>query len=325
MSKITLGLALASAVTLSAPALAAYPEQPIQLIIAYAPGGATDLSGRALATALGPKVPQPILPVNRAGAGGATGTASVANAEPDGYTMAVARVGSLTVNPAMKDTLPYKLDDFDFIGVYEINPAVCAVAADSDIDSMETLAARVNANPGTISYSSAGVGSFLHIAAAMSLRAFGVENPVEAAIHLPMKSGGEGATAVLAGTADFICTNSSALSSFVANGQLRPLMVTTAEPVAGFDAPTAAELGHPELESVVGWSGIAGPAGLPEEVVVAWRGWLEEAVQDPGFLETMDRFGSIVDLMSPEESVAFINEQYRVFRELVDELGMRIE
>ena len=76
MSKITLGLALTSAIALSSPALAAYPEQPIQLIIAYGAGGATDLSGRALATALGPKVPQPILPVNRTGAGGATGTAS---------------------------------------------------------------------------------------------------------------------------------------------------------------------------------------------------------------------------------------------------------
>ncbi|MEZ5862724.1 MAG: tripartite tricarboxylate transporter substrate binding protein [Geminicoccaceae bacterium] len=325
MSKITLGLALTSAIALSSPALAAYPEQPIQLIIAYGAGGATDLSGRALATALGPKVPQPILPVNRTGAGGATGTASVAAAEPDGYTMVVARVGSHTVNPAMKDTLPYTLDDFDFVAVYEINPVACAVAADSDIDSMETLAARVNENPGTISYSSSGVGSLLHIAGAMALRSFGVENPVEAAIHLPMAGGGEAATAVLAGTADFICTNSSALSSFVANGQLRPLMVTTAEPVAGFDAPTSADLGKPELESLVGWSGIAGPAGLPDEVIETWRGWLVEAIEDPGFQETMDRFGSIVDLKSPEESVAFINEQYRIFRELVDELGMRVE
>ncbi len=325
MSKITLGLVLTSAIALSSPALAEYPEQPIQLIIAYGAGGATDLSGRALATALGPKVDQPILPVNRTGAGGATGTASVAAAEPDGYTMVVARVGSHTVNPAMKDTLPYTLDDFSFVAVYEINPVACAVAADSDIDSMETLAARVNENPGTVSYSSSGVGSLLHIAGAMALRSFGVENPVEAAIHLPMAGGGEAATAVLAGTADFICTNSSALSSFVANGQLRPIMVTTAEPVAGFDAPTSADLGKPELESLVGWSGIAGPAGLPDEVIETWRGWLVEAIEDPGFQETMDRFGSIVDLKSPEDSVAFINEQYRIFRELVDELDMRVE
>jgi putative tricarboxylic transport membrane protein len=263
MTTIRLGLALTAMLAMTAPALAEYPEQPITLVIAYGAGGATDLSGRALAAALGPHLSQPLLPFNRTGAGGATGTASVANAAPDGYTMTVARVGSHTVNPAMKANLPYKLDDFDFVGVYEINPVACAVAASSDIQDMEDLAARVKANPGTISYSSSGVGSLLHIAGAMALRSFGVENPVADVVHLPMKGGGEAATAVLAGTADFICTNSSALSSFVANGQLRPLMVTTAEPVAGFDAPTSADLGKPELESLVGCPASPVPPACP--------------------------------------------------------------
>ncbi len=324
MSSIKLGVAVAASLAAASPAFA-YPEQPITLVIAYGAGGATDLSGRALATALGPTAEEPILPVNRTGAGGATGSASVANAEPDGYTMAVARVGSHTVNPAMKANLPYTLDDFTFVGVYEINPVACAVAADSDIKSMDDLVARVEAEPGTVSYSSSGVGSLLHVAGAMVLRIYGVENPVEAVVHLPMKGGGEAATAVLAGTADFICTNSSALSSFVANGQLRPLLVTTAEPVAGFDAPTSADLGKPELERLVGWSGIAGPAGLPDDVVQKWRGWLEVAVADEGFQETMGRFGSIVELMSPEESLDFVNQQYEVFSELVNELDMRVE
>jgi tripartite-type tricarboxylate transporter receptor subunit TctC len=329
MTTIKVGLALTGALALTAvfaePARAEYPEQPITLVIAYGAGGATDLSGRALAAALGPHMSQPLLPVNRTGAGGATGTASVANAEPDGYTMTVARVGSHTVNPAMKANLPYTLDDFDFVGVYEINPVACAVAASSDIESMEDLAARVKASPGTISYSSSGVGSLLHIAGPMALRAFGVENPVADVVHLPMKGGGEAATAVLAGTADFICTNTSALSSFVANGQLRPLMVTTAEPVAGFDAPTSTDLGKPELQSLVGWSGIAGPDGLPDEVIAKWREWLQLAVEDQGFQDAMAKFGSIVDLKSPEESLEFINRQYEVFSELVNELDMRVE
>lgn len=330
MKTIKLGLALTSALALSTAVAGEagaqeYPSQPITLVIAYGAGGATDLSGRALTTALSGKVPEPILPVNRTGAGGATGSASVANADPDGYTMTVARVGSHTVNPAMKANLPYSLDDFDFVGVYEINPVACAVAANSDIASMEDLAARIEENPGSISYSSSGVGSLLHIAGAMAIRAFGVDNPVADVVHLPMKGGGEAATAVLAGTADFICTNSSALSSFVANGQLRPLMVTTAEPVAGFDAPTSVDLGKPELQSLVGWSGIAGPTGLADEVVATWREWLQMAVEDEGFQETMAKFGSIVNLMSPEESLDFVNTQYEIFSELVTELDMRIE
>ena len=309
----------------SAAAAAEYPSRPVTVVIPYGPGGATDISGRTLSVPLGKLIPQPILTVNRTGAGGATGTVSVRNAANDGYTMMIARVGSHTVNPAMKATLPYKLDEFDFVGVYEINPVACAVAANSDIKTMEDLVAKVKAKPKSVSYSSSGVGSLLHIAGAMVMREFGVENPVQELIHIPLKGGGAAATAVLSGTATFICTNSSALASFVANKQLRPLMVTTKEPVPGFDAPTAADLGKPNLHQLVGWSGIAGPKGLPEDVKEKWRGWLKDAVADQGFLDKMTARGSVIQLMDPEESQAFIQNQYEVFRKLVDDLGMRVE
>ncbi len=309
----------------SAAAAAEYPSRPVTVVIPYGPGGATDISGRTLSVPLGKLIPQPILTVNRTGAGGATGTVSVRNAANDGYTMMIARVGSHTVNPAMKATLPYKLDEFDFVGVYEINPVACAVAANSDIKTMEDLVAKVKAKPKSVSYSSSGVGSLLHIAGAMVMREFGVENPVQDLIHIPLKGGGAAATAVLSGTATFICTNSSALASFVANKQLRPLMVTTKEPVPGFDAPTAADLGKPNLHQLVGWSGIAGPKGLPEDVKEKWRGWLKDAVADQGFLDKMTARGSVIQLMDPEESQAFIQNQYEVFRKLVDDLGMRVE
>jgi tripartite-type tricarboxylate transporter receptor subunit TctC len=312
---------------IAAPAQAQteYPTQAITLVIPYGPGGATDISVRALAKPLSEIVPQPVLPVNRTGAGGATGSVSVANADPDGYTMLAARVGSHTVNPAMKATLPYTLDDFRFVGVYEINPVVCAVAESSDIKSMDDLVAKVKANPGAVKYSSSGVGSMLHIAGAMVLSSFGIEKPLDEAVHLPLKGGGEAATAVLAGTADFICTNSSALASFVANKQLRPILVTPKEGVEGFDAQTAASLGHPELEQLVGWTGIAGPKDLPDEVAAKWREWLAEATTDKEFVDVMEKSGSVIQLMSPEESQDFIQNQYETFRKLVDELGMRIE
>lgn len=306
-------------------ALAEYPDRPINMIIPYGPGGATDISARTIAEPLGAQSPQPLLMANRTGAGGATGSVAAANADPDGYTMLFARVGSHSVNPAMKATLPYTLDDFRFVGVYEINPVVCAVEANSDIASMDDLAARVKAEPGTISFSSSGVGSLLHLAGTMALSSFGVENPLEEAVHIPFKGGGDAATAVLSGTATFICTNSSALASFVENQQLKPLVVTTPEPVAGFDAPTAAELGHPELEQLVGWTGIAGPAGLPDDVAEAWRGWLAEATADQTFVDAMNKRGSVIELMDPEASNAFIQGQYETFRALVDKLGMRIE
>ena len=304
-------------------AMAEYPERPINMVIPYGAGGATDISARTIAEPLGTAVGKPLVMANVTGAGGATGSVTVQNAQPDGYTMLFARVGSHSVNPAMKATLPYTLDDFRFVTVYEINPVACAVNPSSGIETMDDLIAKVN--EGGVTYSSSGVGSLLHLAGAMVLREFGVEDPLTQATHIPLKGGGAAATAVLNGTATFLCTNSSALASFVSNGQLNPILVTTADPVPGFDAPTAADLEKPALHQLVGWTGIAGPAGLPDDVAAKWGEWMAEATQDEGFLEKMTARGSVIRLMNPEEANAFIEKQYNTFRALVDELGMRIE
>jgi tripartite-type tricarboxylate transporter receptor subunit TctC len=315
--------AAAFGVGVATAGLAEYPERPINMVIPYGAGGATDISARTIAEPLGEAVGEALVMANITGAGGATGSVAVQNAAPDGYTMLFARVGSHSVNPAMKATLPYTLDDFRFVTVYEINPVACAVSANSDIMSMEDLVAKVA--EGGVTYSSSGVGSLLHIAAVMVLSEFGVENPLQQATHIPQKGGGAAATAVLNGTATFLCTNSSAVAGFVANEQLRPLMVTTEEPVAGFDAPTAADLGKPALHQLVGWTGIAGPAGLPDDVSEKWGAWMAEATTDEEFLEKMTARGSVIRLMDPEEANAFIQGQYETFRKLVDDLGMRIE
>lgn len=318
-------IAATSAVAMFAAgaAFADYPERPVNMVIPYGAGGATDISARSIAEPLGDAVGQALIMTNITGAGGATGSVAVQNAAADGYSMLFARVGSHSVSPAMKATLPYTLDDFRFVAVYEINPVACAVSPSSGIETMDDLIARVA--EGGVSYSSSGVGSLLHLAGAMVLSEFGVENPLEAATHIPQRGGGAAATAVLNGTATFVCTNSSSLAGFVANGQLAPLLVTTADPVEGFDAPSARDLGHPELEQLVGWTGIAGPADLPDDVAASWGDWMTEAVSNETFVETMESRGSIIRLMDPAESNAFIEQQYTTFRALVDELGMRIE
>jgi tripartite-type tricarboxylate transporter receptor subunit TctC len=320
----TFGSVLALGVgVLAGTAMAEYPERPINMIIPYGAGGATDISARTIAEPLGEAVGEALVMANVTGAGGATGSVAVQNANPDGYTMLFARVGSHSVNPAMKATLPYTLDDFRFVTVYEINPVACAVRPDSGIESMEDLVAKVN--EGGVSYSSSGVGSLLHLAGAMVLREFGVEDPLTQATHIPQQGGGAAATAVLNGTATFICTNSSALASFVSNEQLKPILVTTEEPVTGFDAPTANDLGKPALNQLVGWTGIAGPDGLPDDVAANWGDWMAAATADETFRSAMEKRGSVIELMDPEAANAFIEEQYNTFKDLVDELGMRIE
>jgi len=322
ITKLTSTLAITAILSATA-ALAEYPERAINMVIPYGAGGATDISARTIAEPLGEAVGKPLVMANITGAGGATGSVAVQNASGDGYTMLFARVGSHSVNPAMKATLPYTLDDFRFVTVYEINPVACAVRPDSGIESMDDLVAKVA--EGGVSYSSAGVGSLLHLAGVMVLNEFGVEDPLNAATHIPQQGGGAAATAVLNGTATFICTNSSALAGFVSNGQLKPLLVTTPEPVVGFDAPTVNELGKENLNQLVGWTGIAGPDDLPDDVAEKWGAWMAAATADEKFVESMSARGSVIRLMDPVEANDFIQGQYEIFRALVDDLGMRIE
>ncbi len=309
----------------SAPALAKYPERPISLIIPYDAGGAADISARSLIQAISSEAPKPIMMSNRTGAGGVTGSAIVAHAKGDGYNMLAARVGTHTVSPAMKDNLPYSLEDFKFAGIYEINPVVCAASKKSGINSMEELIAAVKSQPGTISYSSSGIGTLIQLSAVMVLNSFGIKNPIEEAIHLPMRGGRGAATALLNGTATFICTNSSTLAGFIENDLMVPLLVTSKERLPGINAPTATELGHPELEQLVGWTGIAGPKSLNKEAQDAWSEWLTIATNNPEFVSRMNALGSIIVNYGPKEAEEFINNQYETFRTLVDKLNIRVE
>ena len=148
---IAAGLSLLLSAT---TAFAEYPERPVNMVIPYGAGGATDISARTIAEPLVAAVGKPLVMSNITGAGGATGSVAVQNAKADGYTMLFARVGSHSVNPAMKATLPYKLEDFRFVTVYEINPVACAVKADSEINSMDDLVAQVE--KGGVTFSSSG-------------------------------------------------------------------------------------------------------------------------------------------------------------------------
>ena len=319
---LTLGTATAA---LAAPALAEYPTRTIQMIIPYGPGGATDLSARALATALSPIVPQSVVVSNRTGAGGATGSVAVRDADGDGYTLLFARVGSHTVNPAMNPNLPYTIDEFRFVGIYEINPVACVVNSNSGITTIDELIAKVNDNPGEVLFSSAGVGTLPHFGALMVLDAYGITDLADNVIHIPTEGDGQALTAVLQGTSDFYCGSTSPSAPFVQSGQMVPLMVTSSARIDGFDAPTVGELGKPELQALVGWTGIAGPADLTDEASDKWGAWLAEAAADPDFMRFMTSGGSVVQVMSPEESIEFVNDAYEVFRRLVVELDLEID
>ena len=300
-----------------------YPSRPITLVIPYGPGGAADLSARLIAGNAPGTLGQSILPVNKAGAAGVTGSAFVINSKKDGYTLLSARVGSQMGVPAMNKTIPYKWDDFTIIGMTELNPFILTVGADSPYQTFADFEKAVKDGV-ELSYSSAGVGTLLHIATAVMADAMGADP--DKLTHVPYKGGGKARTAVVSGAVDFSWGNLSASAGALEAGQLRALAVTTADRFATVpDVPTASEVGYPALEQIMGWSAIYGPPGLPDDVVAKWSDTLMKLNDNPAWLKLTKGLGNIVSIMSPEDTKAYVEKQYAVFDAAIEKLGMRIE
>lgn len=318
--------AFASAVSMATANAAEYPSKPITLVAPYGAGGASDMASRTMASVLPSYLGQPVMVVNRTGAGGVTGSTYVNKSKADGYTLLLARIGSQSVSPAMKANIPYKYDDFTMLAVIELNPVICATASSKPYKSMKELVDAVKANPGKMSFSSAGVGSMLHVAVPLVLKLMGVKDPKEAMNHIPYKGGGNAATAAVGGHVDLVCTNSSALASHIAGGKLRPLMITTKERQAvAPNAPTARELGFPEVEVLVGWSGIYGPPGMDPAVAGKLREALQKVKKDKAWNKFTKALGSVPYILDGPATKKFVDEQFNAFNTLVNELGMRIE
>ncbi len=317
---ILIGVATLAA---SGIAVAEYPTKPVTLVSPYGPGGAADLAARTLSATAPGYLGNGILVVNRTGAAGVSGSTTVAKGKPDGYTMLLARVGSQAAVPAINRTIPYAWDEFTFIGLLELNPFVLAVSADSPYNSLDDVKAAIQGGA-DLSYSSAGVGTLLHVAMVMTLDQFGMG--ADAMKHVPYKGGGKAAAAVVGGHVDMLFQNLSGVISNIQAGKLKALAVTTPKRVLSIkDVPTVSEAGYPELQTVVGWSGLWGPPGLPDEVVTKWVGVLDKVSEDKAWLKLTKSLGSIPYVQPPAETKIFVEKQYLAFKTLTEKLGMTIK
>lgn len=304
----------------SLPALAEYPTKPVQLVVPYGPGGAADLAARIMAVEAPEYIGSNILVINQAGAAGVTGSTMVAKGPKDGYNLLMSRVGSQATVPAMNETIPYTWDEFTMLGIVETNPFVVTVSAASPYQTFDDLAAAIKGGE-RLTYSSAGVGTLLHMAVLILLDDLGVAS--DALIHVPFKGGGAATTAVIGGDADFIFHNLSGLISGIESNQLRPLLTTTPDRVASIpDTPTATEAGHPALNAVIGWSGVWGPKDMDAEAVATWTKALGMIAQDESWIASTSKLGSIPMVLSPEDTRAFVEQQYNTFNTVADKLGM---
>lgn len=321
----SLGLAAGLCAVAAGPASAEFPERPVSLVVAYSPGGSSDLAARTFANAAERYLDGNIVVQNRAGAGGIVGTDHVYNADPNGYSLLLARVATLAVAPALQD-VPYDPEAFTYLGLISKDPYTCVTAANKPYESLADLKNAIKESPGTVTYSSSGAGTLTQLAAVQMLDVIGVQNPKFAATHIPYQGEGPALAAVAGGHVDFFCGNLAPMLQQIQAGQVRPLFVTTDEPIPGLeDVPTVAELGYPELASIVGWSAIVGPPDMDKQAREALLEVMQKVGDDEQWRAKVEELGSIPAVMSPEETRTFVKKQYRGFQSLVQRLNLKIE
>ncbi|MEO8836127.1 MAG: tripartite tricarboxylate transporter substrate binding protein [Caldimonas sp.] len=301
-----------------------YPNRPVTVIVPFSAGGDADIAARNLGSVAQGALGQSIVALNRAGANGAIGSAAAKAAKADGYTLLLARVGSQVVLPAMQANLGYRWNDFTILGLLELNPVVCAVRADSPIATLKDLVEALRARPGKLNYSTSGPATVLNLGPQLLFDVTGLGK--DAAVQIVYKGGSEAALALLTGNADFSCGNVTSLLGNLKAGKLRGLVSTSPARMKELpDVPTASEAGFPQLSTIVGWSALYGPPGLPTPVIERWVKVLQAVAGDARWIATTEGAGSIPHVLSPSDTEKFVAEQFATYERLGKKLQIKIE
>jgi tripartite-type tricarboxylate transporter receptor subunit TctC len=289
---------LAAVLALTSPAARAqsYPSRAITLIIPFAAGGSNDVVGRAIGKKLTEAWGQPVVIDNRAGAGGLIGTAAVASAAPDGYTLLLVSP-TFTIGPAIRKHLPFDtVRDFTPIAFIGRSPLLVAASNKFPAHSAKELFALAGNEPGEITYASAGLGSINQIATELIARAAGVKFT-----HVPYKGGAPAVNDLAGGHVDIFVSSLPQVLPLVRGGQVKPLAVTGNKRSALLpDVPTLGEAGVSGAELGTWW-GIAGPAGVPASMVNALNAEIGKMLSSPELIAFLTNEGAEAEAMTPKQ------------------------
>lgn len=310
-----------------APALAqapAWPERPVRVIVPFPPGGSNDALARPLADALQRSLGQAFVIENRGGAGSTIGTAEVARAAPDGYTLLV--TSSTFATSAAIQTTPYDAaKDFETVALLATAPLVMLGAPDWAPNSMAEAIAFIRANPGKVDYGSAGPGSIGHMAGALfALRAGGLEMQ-----HIPYRGTGPVLNDLVAGTIHLTFTTVTAAAGLISAGRVKLLGWTSEQrpatnPAPGPAAPTPAESGLAGYEAGIWW-GMLARRGMPPAIRARLNAAANAALADPRFAANMASEGATPASLSPEAGDRFVQADLTAWRELAAAAHIRLE
>jgi tripartite-type tricarboxylate transporter receptor subunit TctC len=312
------GLTFAVAALAQGPA--DYPNKPVQLVVPFASGGPTDVIARQVGQKLGERLKHPVVIVNKPGAGGNLGSATVATAPADGYTLLLGTVSTHGINPSLYKNMPYDhRKDFVAISQLTIVPSVLVVNKDFPAKTVPELIDYLKKNPGKVFYATPGAGTSIHLASELLKMMSGTDMT-----HVPYKGSAPAMMDVIGGQVQLMFDNTVTAWPQVQAGKVRALGVTTKQRLKSApDVPAIAEF-LPGFEANA-WHGIFAPAGTPQAIVDKLALEIQAVMKDPAIVEAFMKVDTIPVGITPREFRAFIDAETERWGAVVRKLGLTAE
>lgn len=298
-----------------------YPAKPIRLVVPFPPGGAVDFYARVVQAPLSDALGQTVVIENRVGASGMVGAEYVAKSPPDGYTLLLGNIASLAINVSLYPKMAYDpAKDFaPIMHTIDVNYAM-VVHPSVPAKTVQEFIAYVKANPGKVSYGSAGSGSLPHLATELFKASTGID-----LVHVPYKGGGPMVTDLLGGTIQVVIADQANLMPHVKSGKLRALAVASPRRSPNYpELPTIGEAGVPNFEAVA-WNGLVAPAGTPPEIIKRVHDALAKVMAMPAVRDKLVSGGLDPVGDTPEEFGRFNRAEIAKWSKIAKDVGAKVE
>jgi tripartite-type tricarboxylate transporter receptor subunit TctC len=317
-----LGFASIALLAAAAPTHAQnYPTKPIRILIAQAPGSATDVISRVVGNRLSEGLGQPVVIEARPGAGGVVGTEAAARSAPDGYTLFMANNSTHGSNPAVYAKLPYDaINDFAPIAFVASVPYVLVADPSLPVKSVQELVALAKSRPGKMNYASAGNGSTHQFCGELLKSMSGIDVQ-----HVPYKGSPPAIAGLLGGEVSYMFANVADIGPQIKNSKVRPLAVTSEKRAPSLpEVPTMAEAGLPGFE-ILSWFGLLAPAGTPAPIVARLNAETVKALGSADVQATFAKQGLEAKPGTPEQFAAHIKSEIAKFTKIGKAAGIKAE
>jgi len=321
MKTLTHGVIVAASTALFVTVAPAqeYPAKPVRIIVAYTPGGGTDLLGRLLAKKLTEVWNQQVIVDNRPGAGGNIGTEAMARAVPDGYTLGVAP-STHAIAPGLYSKLPFDtIKDFTFVTLVASGPNIVVCHPSVPAKTVKELVALAKRRPGELTFASAGVGSTTHLAGEYFKSVTDIE-----VVHIPYKGSSQAEIDLVGGQVSYMVDSMPSALPKVQAGKIRALATTGAKRFAALpDVPTVLESGI-KYESI-SWWGVVGPAGIPQPIVGKLLADITRVMNQPDVKELVATLGAEATTSTPQHFLDYVKQETALYSKIIRDAKIRVE